>query len=113
MMCGLNGTNASPRVAAGWHLVPAYGGTLWTLSNFLVVDRIDLVRAAESEGNRSSAYSLDGGLPAEHYVLALEEGGWSVYYSERGQRTGEVRFDTEHEACDYLLLQLVSDPTTR
>ena len=30
-------------------------------------------------------------------------GGWSVYYSERGVRTGEVHFDTEQEACDYLL----------
>jgi hypothetical protein len=78
--------------------VPAYGGTLWTLASFLVVDRTGLITAAESEGIRSSAYSLDGGLPAEQYVLAMEEGGWSVYYSERGQRTGEVHFDTEHEA---------------
>jgi hypothetical protein len=77
------------------------------------VDRTDLIKAAEREGIRSSTYSLDGGLPAEQYVLALEEGGWSVYYSERGKRTGEVHFDTEHEACDYLLMRLVSDPTTR
>ena len=77
------------------------------------MDRTDLIEAAEREGIRSSAYSLDGGLPAEQYVLALEEEGWSVYYSERGQRTDEVHFDTEHEACDYLLVRLVSDPTTR
>ncbi len=46
-------------------------------------------------------------------VISLEDEGWSVYYSERGNRTGEVHFGTQHEACDYLLMLLVSDPTTR
>lgn len=92
---------------------PAYGGTLWAWLSSRFMDRTDLIRAADSEGIRPSAYSLEGGLPFEQYVLSLEEGDWSVYYSERGQRTGEVHFDTEHEACDYLLMRMVSDPTTR
>lgn len=77
------------------------------------MNRSDLVSAAQREGIRASAYSLDGGLPPERYVLALGEGGWSVYYSERGLRREEHHFDTEDEACSYLLLRLVEDPTTR
>jgi hypothetical protein len=59
------------------------------------------------------SYSLDGGLPAETYVLAQEAGGWVVYYSERGSRMEPTFFDAEDEACDYLLLRLTEDPTTR
>jgi hypothetical protein len=77
------------------------------------VNRGELRRRADDEGIRPSAYSLEGGLPPEQYVLSLEEGGWCVYYSERGERTGEAWFDTEDEACSYLLLRLVEDPTTR
>lgn len=77
------------------------------------MNRADLVGRARAEGIRDSAYSLDGGMPPETYVLAIEEGGWSVYYSERGSRVGERRFETEDEACSDLLLRLVEDPTTR
>jgi hypothetical protein len=75
--------------------------------------RNDLLAAAEKLGIRSSAFSLDGGVPAERYVLALEDGGWAVYYSERGGRVDVAHFDTEDEACDELLLRLTRDPTTR
>jgi len=77
------------------------------------MNRAELRAAAQREGIRESSYSLDGGLPPEQYVLAIAEGGWIVYYSERGQRSGETFFDTEDEACSYLLLKLVGDPTTR
>jgi hypothetical protein len=77
------------------------------------MNRCDLQRCAEAEGIRETAYSLEGGLPPEMYVLALEGGGWSVYYSERGLRVDERHFDTEDEACSDLLLRLVEDPTTR
>jgi len=77
------------------------------------MNRQDLQSAADREGIRRSAYSLDGGLPSEKYVLAVREGGWSIYYSERGFRRDEIQFDTEDEACSLLLLWLVEDPTTR
>jgi len=77
------------------------------------VNRTDLRHAADREGIRTASYSLEGGLPPEKYVLALEEGGWSVYYSERGRRAGLNFFDTEDEACDYLFNLLIKDPTTR
>jgi hypothetical protein len=77
------------------------------------MNREALLAAADREGIRSSAYSLDGGLPSERYVLALVAGGWSVYYSERGERVSEAFFGTEDETCSYLWLKLLSDQTTR
>lgn len=46
-------------------------------------------------------------------MLAIVEGGWSVYYPERGERVAETFFDTEDEACSFMLLKLVEDATTR
>jgi hypothetical protein len=59
------------------------------------------------------AYSLGGGLPNEKYTLDQVGSRWSVYYSERGQRSGERIFDSEDEACRYLLNLLCNDPSTR
>jgi hypothetical protein len=69
--------------------------------------------AAAELGIRESSFCLDGGMPPETYVLAIEDGGWIVYYSERGKRRNVASFDTEDEACDELLLRLTNDPTTR
>jgi hypothetical protein len=80
---------------------------------FARMNREELLAAARREGIRDSAYALDGGPPGETYVLAIMEGGWTVYYSERGKRVDETFFDTEDEACSFMLLKLVSDPTTR
>lgn len=77
------------------------------------MNRKELSEAAAREGIRPSTFSVEGGLPPDKYVLSLEPGGWSVYYSERGKRIGEARFDTEDEACSELLLRLTRDPTTR
>jgi hypothetical protein len=79
----------------------------------MAVNREQLRAATSKEGIRDTAYSLDGGLPPERYVLAIVDGGWSVYYSDRAERVDEAFFDTEDEACSYLLLRLVADPTTR
>ena len=27
---------------------------------------------------------------------------WEVYFSEKGQKTDQVFFDSEHDACEYL-----------
>jgi hypothetical protein len=75
--------------------------------------RAELRVAAEREGILSTAYSFEGGLPDQTYVLAADAGGWSVYFAERGSREEEARFETEDEACGELFLRLVKDPTTR
>jgi hypothetical protein len=77
------------------------------------MNRAALQAAAEREGISSTSYCLTGGLPPEQHVLAIVEGGWSVYYSEHGVRTDETFFNTEDEACSELLIRLVGDPTTR
>lgn len=61
-----------------------------------------------------SAYSLAGGTPNERYVLSSEpNGGWEVYYSEKGLKTSRKNFRSESDACEYLFKLLESDPTTR
>ena len=59
------------------------------------------------------AYSLAGGLPNEQYVLDQSARGWSVYYSQRGERTRERIFTSEDGACRYLVGVLVRDTSTR
>jgi hypothetical protein len=62
---------------------------------------------------RDDAYCLEGGVPSERYVLSVADGGWIVYYSERGERTDIRAFETEDEACAHLFELLLRDPTTR
>jgi hypothetical protein len=72
-----------------------------------------LRRVLDVEGVDPDAYSLTGGAPSETYVLEPGPGRWSVFYSERGLRTGEAVFHTEDDACRHLLDLLLRDPTTR
>ena len=64
-------------------------------------------------GVRPDAYSLDGGLPSEAYVIAHDYDGWRVYYSERGNESGLMRFDNESAACRHLLHLIAQDRSTR
>lgn len=74
--------------------------------------KAELKRELETASVSPEAYSLDGGLPGECYVLSKEpQGKWDVYYSERGVKTGLRSFDSESEACDCLLKLLLDDPT--
>lgn len=77
------------------------------------MDRSALKAVLDSEDVDASAYSLTGGMPFEAYVLECNPAGWSVFYSERGQRSGEVAFQTEEEACAHLLELILRDSTTR
>lgn len=59
------------------------------------------------------AVELDGGPANEAYVFEPQALGWSVYYAERGLRSGERLSASEHDACAYLLDIVLKDPTTR
>lgn len=84
------------------------------MEQYAFVNRDELRRALEREGVRPTAYSVDPDrLSDDVYCLAITAGGWSVWFAERGERRDEVFFETEDEACDELLLRVVSDPTTR
>ena len=55
--------------------------------------------------------SLEGEVRDESLILErLSSGGWCVYYSERGQRTGEHWFITEEKACQFIFNRLSMDP---
>ena len=76
--------------------------------------RAQLQAMLEHENVREDAYSLDGGHPAEAYVLAqVPGGGWRVYYSERGKEVATAHFESEAEASEHLLGLLRADPSTR
>ncbi len=77
------------------------------------MDKTELQSILVQEGISSESYDLNGGSPNEKYCLNRDGGKWSVYYSERGIRTGERTFDNESEACEYLLDMLRKDMTTR
>jgi hypothetical protein len=47
------------------------------------------------------------------FVLERKNGRWAVYYTERGERFDEQTFETEDEACRYILDHLLSTDSTR
>ena len=53
------------------------------------------------------------GLPNEVFVIEPHAGGWRIFYSERGCRTGETWFDNESDAVDAFLELLASDSSIR
>lgn len=77
------------------------------------MNKEELRKILDAEDISERAYSLEGGNPSERYCLSQNYNIWSVYYSERGLKTGEKIFLNEHEACKYLLEILIADPTTR
>jgi len=77
------------------------------------MDRQELADWLDSEGFDKRAYSLRGGARDECLVLERSRGGWAVFYSERGLRSGEKWFATESDACEHMQRLLVRDPTTR
>ena len=48
---------------------------------------------------------LEGGTPSETLCLVLED-KWRIFYSERGERTLELEYLTEEEACETFLRML-------
>jgi hypothetical protein len=77
------------------------------------MNKEELRTELKDRGIRERSYSLEGGSPDERYVLERSRGGWSVFYSERGNRNDERWFATEDEACAEILRQILADPTTR
>ena len=72
------------------------------------------LKSALKEKNISpDAYSIDeSGAHLECYCLSNESSCWSIYYSERGQKTGYRQFSTESEACKYFYALITKDQTT-
>jgi hypothetical protein len=77
------------------------------------MNKKELLQVLSRENIREDAFDLNGGHLDETYTLAEASGHWFVYYSERGLESGRKEFDTEAEACEYLLNKLRDDPTAR
>lgn len=78
-----------------------------------LLDRDALRLRFEAEDVDPCAVEMDGGFADEAYVLEPQAVGCAVYYAERGLRSGERLFASEHDACLYLLNIVLKDPTTR
>jgi hypothetical protein len=76
------------------------------------VNRRSLRELLQAEHVRGDSYSLDGERD-ESLCLEAVYGGYSVYYYERGIRSGERRFETEDEACQFMAGRLLADPGNR
>jgi hypothetical protein len=75
---------------------------------------LELKSKLDLAGIYPDAYSLNGGLPNERYVLNQESNGtWEFYYSERGEKTGLRSFHSESAACEFFLRRLLEDPTVK
>jgi len=53
------------------------------------------------------SYTLLSSPQDDSLVLERNEGGWYVFYCERGLRTGEKFFSVEGDACKYFLSMII------
>ena len=77
------------------------------------MNREGLLALLVAERVRLDSFSIDGSEKDESLCLQIVEGGWAVYYAERGLRSGERRFHTEDEACDFMARRLLADEGNR
>lgn len=77
------------------------------------MNKADLQRKLAEEKFNPRAYSLDEEQKDEALCLRIDDGKWVVYYSERGLQTGKESFEDESAACEFLLSEMRSDPTTK
>ena len=61
---------------------------------------------------RPSSFEFDDSMD-ECYVLIANSSQWTVYYSERGEKSHPCNFATESEALLHLLALLQNDPSTK
>lgn len=69
------------------------------------MDRRELVKQLKKIQTPADSYAI-GDINDEALCLIEENGRWSIFYSERGLRTEEQRFDDEASACDAFLQRL-------
>ncbi len=68
---------------------------------------------ADQHGISRDAYSVNSEQDETYCVLAMPNGDWTVFYSERGQRVGAKDYAAEDAALIELQRRLLEEPTTR
>lgn len=76
-----------------------------------ISNKLKLIRALQSAGVRSSAYSVSG---AQDLALCLENVGdkWEVFYFEKGEKNYSKFFSFESDACTHMYQELIGDKTS-
>ncbi|MDO6687892.1 MULTISPECIES: hypothetical protein [unclassified Agarivorans] len=77
------------------------------------MNKDELRDTLSKENFKPSTYSLDEELADEALCLRLEENGWCVFYSERGQQVDKENFKDESSACLFFIEEMRADPTTK
>lgn len=68
---------------------------------------------ADQNGISRDAYALNSEEDQRFCAVALSNGDWTVFYSERGERIDSKDYATEEAALVELQRRLLEDPTTR
>ncbi len=64
---------------------------------------VDLIRFIADNGLPSEIVNFEHEYPNEAYCIRRTSlTNWEVYYSERGQKSGLLNFESESKACEYL-----------
>lgn len=75
---------------------------------FICMNRAELKTILKKNHVPDFKYNLDGaGRDDERLCLIYDNGIWQVYYSERGVKTTDKHFNSESEACQFILRKLV------
>jgi len=77
------------------------------------MNRSDLEAKLKSANIDRVTYDLESVGKEKEYCLEQTGSGWSVYYRERGDRDFEHTFVSESKACEFMLAEILQDPTTR
>ena len=73
------------------------------------MDRNELKNLLMNKNIPTYVYNLDEvGRDDERLCLRFADGKWNVYFSERGVKTTNLFFDSEDEACKYILHEIES-----
>lgn len=62
----------------------------------------ELKKAVSKMNIPRGTISFQGRFPPDAHCITRVGRRWEVYYSEKGQKTDQVFFDSEHDACEYL-----------
>lgn len=63
--------------------------------------KVELIEQLKKENIPEYYYSLDGGMLNDKLCMDKTRLGWVVYYSEMGERSQEIGFASEDDACEY------------
>ena len=75
--------------------------------------RDELRRRLTQERVDPDAYDLEETGKEEAYCIERSDFGWTVFYRERGNRNYEHTFENESVALNFLMKEILQDPTTK